>query len=114
MTRFKPVFSLVLAALLFAAGSSPVQAAGERGPSNLPVATSLGVPPNLLFIIDDSGSMRWGYMPDDLVNGGNFNPSNCWRIDYGGISNTCGGDIGTGYYLASSHLNNSYYNPDLV
>lgn len=114
MTRFKPVFSLVLAALLFAAGSSPVQAAGERGPSNLPVATSLGVPPNLLFIIDDSGSMRWGYMPDDLANGGNYNPNCSGNIHYGGISNACKSNMGSGFYLASSQLNKSYYNPELT
>ena len=32
-----------------------------------------GVKPNIMFILDDSGSMSWDYMPDHVTNG---NPSN--------------------------------------
>src|SRR5699024_4019805 len=110
----KPVFSLALAALLFAAGSSSVLAAGERGPAQVPVALSVGVGPNMLFIIDDSGSMRWGFMPDDLVNGGGYYPQSCSRINYGGVSNICALNMGIGVYRPAARLNNSYYNPELV
>lgn len=114
MKATKPVFSLALAVLLFASGASTVLAAGERGPAQVPVALSVGVGPNLLFILDDSGSMRWGYMPDDLANGGNYNPNCSGNIHYGGISNACKSNMGSGFYLASSQLNNSYYNPELT
>src|SRR5690625_1498955 len=107
MKATKPVFSLALAVLLFASGASTVLAAGERGPAQVPVALSVGVGPNLLFILDDSGSMRWGYMPDDLANGGNYNPNCSGNIHYGGISNACKSNMGSGFYLASSQLNRS-------
>src|SRR5690625_7111515 len=58
--------------------------------------------------------MRWGYMPDDLANGGNYNPNCSGNIHYGGISNACKSNMGSGVYLASSQLNNSYHNPQLT
>ncbi|EXJ10342.1 PilC/PilY family type IV pilus protein [Nitrincola nitratireducens] len=33
-----------------------------------PLFLSNTVPPNLLFIIDDSGSMKWSHMPDSIVD----------------------------------------------
>lgn len=33
-----------------------------------PLFLSTSVPPNLMFIIDDSGSMKWSYIPDSILN----------------------------------------------
>lgn len=41
-----------------------VQAAVSQGPLSLTV----GVPPNLILTLDDSGSMRWGFIPDANFN----------------------------------------------
>ena len=60
--------------------------------ANVPLASSSTtvVKPNILFTLDDSGSMGWGYMPDGIVNRYNT----------------------TGY---KSHLCNTiYYNPNVV
>ncbi|CAM3732160.1 pilus assembly protein [Rheinheimera salexigens] len=50
--------------MLFAASSA--HAAVEL--SSLPLQTGGTVPPNVMFIIDDSGSMGWEYMPDSISN----------------------------------------------
>ena len=60
--------------------------------SSLPLITSAPqvVKPNLMFILDDSGSMGWNFMPDDADN---FNGK---------------------YGFASSQCNGVYYNPNLL
>ena len=45
--------------------------------SSAPLETGTSVPPNILFLLDDSGSMRWGFMPDDL-RPTYMEPSNVW------------------------------------
>ena len=43
---------------------------------NDPLTTGSRVPPNILFVLDDSGSMAWAYMynPDiNSITGGNIN-----------------------------------------
>ena len=35
--------------------------------SQIPLFVIGGVSPNLTFVLDDSGSMTWGFMPDELV-----------------------------------------------
>ena len=42
--------------------------------SPLATSTTSTVKPNLLFIIDNSGSMVWDHMPDDLTDGGSDVP----------------------------------------
>lgn len=79
--------------------------------SQKPLMAGGGVDPNLMFILDDSGSMRWGYMPDDLYGKVNFN-GNCYeRSGYAGVSPyRC--RITGNRFLASSYLNKVYYNPN--
>ena len=49
--------------------TSTAWAAGTTEISNQPLATlSITAPPNLLFILDNSGSMAWEHMPDDMNN----------------------------------------------
>lgn len=52
------------AGLLTAAFSHSAMAAFV--PSQVPLALGGQVEPNIMFLLDDSGSMEWGYMPDDL------------------------------------------------
>lgn len=61
--------------------------------------TSIGVPPNLILTLDDSGSMSRGFTPDlcgnpdDICNSGNYDSD----LD--------------GRYIKSSYFNPIYYNP---
>ncbi len=55
--------------------------------SNVPLATSssTSVEPNIMFMLDDSGSMDWDYMPDDALNFKGkfgFNSSQCNGVYY--------------------------------
>jgi type IV pilus assembly protein PilY1 len=63
----------------------------------LPLITSAPqvVKPNLMFILDDSGSMAWTHMPDDVENFG--------RNSYGTAK----------YGYVSAQCNGVYYNPKL-
>ncbi|MFT3858342.1 MAG: PilC/PilY family type IV pilus protein [Aquabacterium sp.] len=58
--------ALLTAALLML--TAPLSHAGEVDISGEPLATrpEVKAKPNLLFILDNSGSMNWSYMPDDL------------------------------------------------
>jgi type IV pilus assembly protein PilY1 len=74
------------------------------------------VAPNLLFIIDDSGSMAWEYMPDRL-SGGEWEG---WSYTYyDEIASTNGGfnqdgeDAYFPFYF-SSRVNKIWYNPDVT
>jgi type IV pilus assembly protein PilY1 len=103
--------SLFIFAWLF--GASTAEAAVNL--SNVPLQTGSTVEPNILFILDDSGSMRWGFMPDELVtrltsNGRNL--GSCSNtVSFGGFSNLCALGINNRAYLASSHLNKTYFDP---
>lgn len=67
--------------------------------ANQPLVTSTtgAVLPNLLFLLDDSGSMSWAHMPDDASDPGT---SVTWSYGY--------------YGLRSSQCNGVYYNPDIT
>ncbi|WP_041654569.1 pilus assembly protein [Marinobacter nauticus] len=58
--------------------------------SQVPLFLKESVDPNLVFIFDDSGSMGWRFMPDDLS-----------------------GRAGNNYYY-SSHVNKIYYDPSVT
>ncbi|MFC4160651.1 pilus assembly protein [Chitinimonas lacunae] len=79
--------------------------------SNEPLATkpaSSKVKHNLMFILDNSGSMNWAYTPDWVV-GGNM----CRVFDFnGGNGRTDCIDGMPPYY--SSDINSQYYNPDIT
>ncbi|MFI8607374.1 pilus assembly protein [Pseudomonas sp. NPDC077649] len=104
----------LLAALLTGAS---LQAAWAFTPAQSPLNLGGQVEPNILFILDDSGSMRWGFMPDELrpsymeSGQGWYNQAECTgRGAYGGAyTHFC--SKGTRRYLTSSHLNKVYFNP---
>jgi len=62
--------------------SSPTFAASLINPPNTPLETSSGttVKPNIMFILDDSGSMDWDYLGDEI------NDKNCKSVIAGGAS----------------------------
>lgn len=91
-------------------------AANTIGISDNPLQTAVGVPPNVLFVIDDSGSMRWGFTPDSLVSrfsySTNYLEGECIGSDnYAGVKNTCFRDTSGLRYLASPYLNKAYFDP---
>ncbi|WP_158249345.1 PilC/PilY family type IV pilus protein [Pseudomonas sp. LFM046] len=114
-SKFLFVARTITASLLTAAISHSAQAAFV--PSQIPLNLGGQVEPNLTFILDDSGSMRWGFLPDDLKPS-YLERSDDWyeRKECAGRGTYAGKNLHfcpkTGLrYLASSHLNKSYYNP---
>ena len=63
----KLVLSAALA-LLGGLGAAVPAGAGNVDLASAPLVTGLSktVPPNIHFVLDDSGSMAWDYMPDDV------------------------------------------------
>ncbi len=94
-------------------------AANTIGVSDSPLQTALGVPPNVLFVIDDSGSMRWGFTPDALASRLTTNPGNSRDFtrdcdgsgNYAGVSNTCYYNTTNLRYLVSPRINKAYFDP---
>lgn len=82
---------------------------------NDPLTTGARVPPNILFILDDSGSMGWKYMynPDvTSVTGGGINSGRTGN-NTSSDSTVDTGDTGiNGLYDQSYATNTLYYNPN--
>lgn len=109
--------ALVAGLLTFAVSQSALAA---FTPSQVPLSLGGQVEPNIMFLLDDSGSMRWGFMPDELK------PSYLERTGRWYEGNECSGkgsyagaDVvfcpKAGHrYLASSHLNKTYYDPSVT
>lgn len=93
------------------------QSAWAFAPSQTPLSLGGQVEPNIMFLLDDSGSMRWGFMPDDL-RPSYMAPSNQWynlaectgQGTYAG-TNTHFCSKSSRNYLTSNHLNKSYFDP---
>lgn len=88
-------------------------------PSQVPLSLGGQVEPNIMFLLDDSGSMDWGFMPDELRPSyldGNQRPSSTSgcrdRGSYAGTYTHFCSETGH-RYLVSSKLNTIYYNPDV-
>ena len=75
------------AVLLSAVQSNALAALTDLAAEPLVTSTSSSVQPNILFVLDDSGSMAWTYMPDEA------------------------GNFAQNYGYSSSHCNGVYYNP---
>lgn len=95
--------SLLLAAIM--AFFPPVLAAGQLAIAQVPLAksSSASISPNLMFILDNSGSMDWTYLPDYVDDGGTCKTAT-------GTKNCAWGDPP---YM-SSDFNAIYYNPQFV
>ncbi|MFZ6687741.1 pilus assembly protein [Undibacterium sp. SXout11W] len=82
-----------------------------------PLDASLKVNPNVILLIDDSGSMAWNYIPDTSDNGKICRRGRCTYPDSPqGVFNTKGGAV-TDYNPVSSqsnYYNALYYNPKVT
>src|SRR5690554_5586384 len=82
-----------------------------------PLFVGHGAAPNLLFILDDSGSMAWDYMPDDLGNDGAASGGVCSGTSFMGL---CFGEMryngqnASNKWFYSSHVNKVYFNPEVT
>ncbi|MCB1955567.1 MAG: hypothetical protein KDG55_07815 [Rhodocyclaceae bacterium] len=111
----KPLCASLAACLVL----QPVQAAISI--SSSPLLTDTSVPPNIMFVLDDSGSMQWEVMPDSLRFGAisfafplpnNGNGTNIYGAStYSEIVPDF--DDGNQYNLLwrSTHNNAIFYNP---
>ena len=118
---------LLLAFSLALAGSMPLAAsAGELNISTDPLGTGASsIKPNVMFILDDSGSMGNDYMPDyvnDRHNTGGTPPTTAACFDTGDDGDGSGGGTIDGSPNAcifgdppfnSPDFNSIYYNPDI-
>lgn len=64
--RQTPAWLIIVLACLSTLLSLPVNAAIAI--PNVPLQAGTAVPPNIMFILDDSGSMTWDFMPDTVPN----------------------------------------------
>lgn len=103
--------SCMLAVLLSASLTSTVCMAAIDL-ANAPLETGSTVDPNIMFLIDDSGSMQQGMMPEGLEDSASVS-GNCSTNTYAGQS-VCYYDMSGRVFLASSHLNKLYYNPTVT
>lgn len=65
--------------------------------SQIPISLTVGVAPNLIFTLDNSGSMRWAFVPDSA-----------------GRENSGSGNLRNTRRGKSHHTNPMYYNPDIA
>lgn len=101
----KSILSSVLCAGILSA-SIGVQANTLQEVSQVPLNLSEGVPPNMIFTLDESGSMSWGHVPDKSTDGYN---------DLIGSSNSDSGSSGTDTRrYRAANTNTMYYNPNLI
>lgn len=97
-----------VACVLLGLGLLPaVSRAAQTDISNVPLATgsASAALPNLMFVLDDSGSMASDYLPDEIRDGGTCKKRTDWD-----------GDTSTGCLygdppLFSPQFNGVYYNP---
>jgi type IV pilus assembly protein PilY1 len=115
---------LVLAAGVLGA-VLPVQASVDISSTPLSSSTASTVKPNLMFIMDDSGSMDWDFMPDWSVgahcratgatatSSGTFNRNCCHNASFSGPSGACYQTTTRRMHppLMSSAFNGVAYNP---
>ena len=107
--RMQYPVKLVVLALFCLLSSGRVMAVSL---ADSPLFIGAGAEPNIMFVFDDSGSMRWGFMPDSLDN--HFNVGNCSNSNQGWYA----GEYLCFYFsnnnrqfLASNYLNKQYYDP---
>ena len=74
-TLCKPLIPLTAAAFLWQA-SSACAALTDIAAAPMASSSSTVVKPNIMFILDDSGSMGWEYLPDSVDNN---KSKNCYR-----------------------------------
>lgn len=110
--RIGKVIGGLLATLLCIGFANPASAKTVNLAS-VPLFVTAGVDPNIVFVLDDSGSMRWGFMPDELVSNyasGRY-VGDCDDVAVYGNNTFCVQNADSRSYLASSKLNHVYFDP---
>lgn len=62
----RQVLALSIALALAGAGLRPALAATDLSDKPLASSSTATIKPNILYVLDDSGSMEWAYMPDEM------------------------------------------------
>lgn len=82
MQNKKNLLRLIASFFLLTQLSLPIRALATDI-ADIPMAVQNRVSPNLMYTLDNSGSMAWGFMPDDVFNN---TSSNCYKhYAYNGI-----------------------------
>ncbi len=97
----RKILGSILGALAVSLASGTYAAVTDIATAPLASSSTLNVLPNILFTLDDSGSMAWDYLPDYVDD------SNACKTGSTGSSNCSAGD--PPYYAAQ--FNGVYYNP---
>lgn len=94
--------------------SLPVSGYAEVNFAQKPLFAGGSVEANMLFILDDSGSMRWGFMPDDMIDGvaDNRRLPNCTDTAIYDGHRYCALNVGDRPNFLSHEFNKLYYNPN--
>ncbi|MCC5868348.1 MAG: pilus assembly protein PilY [Gammaproteobacteria bacterium] len=120
ITRPGPLRGFFIGVALALFASAPATA--DVNIANSPLFVTSSVEPNLMFIIDDSGSMQWEVMPDELTTWFSVNIAERLFWLYPRVNNLHGdGDYNnvhiplftgnTAALIRSSHNNTVFYNP---
>jgi type IV pilus assembly protein PilY1 len=126
MTNTHPARNAVIAALTVA-GALGLLAEAQSAPLNLapePLGTSTtSIQPNVMFILDDSGSMAWDYMPNIVIDSDSPPTTTAGCFDSGDTTDGSGAgkidgprdqcNLGDPPYM-STDFNNIYYDPRIV
>jgi type IV pilus assembly protein PilY1 len=122
MSNFLHKFQLIIGiAIIGMAAGAPLDArAADLNIANSPLFVATNVEPNVMFTLDDSGSMQWEYMPDG--GGMDFSTYMFPRLvsnlyggnDYGNQVPNFDDDNVHNFYGRSSANNGVFYNPDVT
>src|SRR5687768_6284530 len=117
-TYWRRVVASTVAYTLAVGQIAPSTYAASTDISDIPLAVKNQVAPNIMMTLDDSGSMQWEFLPEDLMG------SSMWM--YPRPSNPYGGSTYTNqvpnfndnnfhnFFGRSSNNNKMYYNPDVT
>lgn len=118
-TNFRFAVRLVMLGILLV----PLPLRAALSLADIPLFLTTAVEPNIIFTLDDSGSMQFEIMPDELIPSTAKNNSGDVRFVYPVRAGTYGGDTYKNYVvdfdpnnnytarLRSSHVNKTYYDP---
>jgi type IV pilus assembly protein PilY1 len=101
--NYKPLISLFLAGASLCCVNESAIAVVDLSNTPMTTSTATSVRPNLLFVLDDSGSMGWEYMPDWVIG------PNALCRDSAGVNRKSCSLVDPPFM--SADFNGIYYNP---
>lgn len=72
--------------------------------SQVPLFITIAMPPNVTVLLDDSGSMEWGHVPDDL---GGFGAAEIYQVPSTSVTATCTGTVSRRGVCSTGNFNYS-------